>query len=126
MKQTRQKIEEVFKAAHIAAKKRPEPVFNTDWQSKVMSEVRCISWSARTPRNDDEPLNLFALRLGWAVLCFAFVVSAVFFTIGKNSLNKTAETGIKSSLWELVDQDVNTYDVHLFDETGKAKEGDVK
>ena len=126
MKQTRQKIEEVFKAAHITAGKRPEPVFNPDWQSRVMSEVRCISWSARTPRNDDAPLNLFALRLGWAVLCFAFVVSAVFVTVGKNSLNKTAESGITTSLWELVDQDVNTYDVNLFDETGKAKEDIVK
>jgi RNA polymerase sigma factor (sigma-70 family) len=53
-------------------------------------------------------------------------VSAVFVTVGKNSLNKTAEIGITTSLWELVDQDVNTYDVNLFDETGKAKEDIVK
>ncbi len=126
MKKTIQKIEEVFKASHLAGENRPEPVFSADWQSRLMLEVKCTAWSARTLRDNESPLNIFAFRLGWAMLCFAFVVSAVFFTVGKNSLNKTAEVGIKSSLWEIVDQNVNVYDVNLFDETGKAKEGAVK
>ncbi len=126
MKKTNQKIEEVFKAAHLDAAKRTEPVFSADWQSRLMREVKCTAWSARATRDNEAPLNLFAFRLGWGMLCFAFAVSAVFYMVGINSLNKTMESGIKSSLWEIVDQNMNTYDVNLFDETGKSKEDTVK
>jgi len=125
MNKTKQKIEAVFKKAHLAASKLQEPVFSTKWQSRVMDEVVRSARPAPVLRNDDVPLNAFAFRLGWAMLGLAFVVSVVFCVVGINTLHKT-ESGSKSSLWEFVDQSVNTYDVNLFDKTSKAKGSDVK
>ena len=126
MNKTKRNIEEVFKASHLAAAKRADPVFSAGWEAGVMSEIEyAAARPAHTSRSDEAPLNAFAFRLGWAMLGLAFAVSAVFYTIGINALNKTESAG-NSSLWELVDQSVNAYDVSLFDEKRKSKEGDVK
>ena len=120
-----QKIEEVFKVAHLAAKKQPDHEFSAGWEARLMDDVRRTARLSQTTMSDESPLNVFAFRLGWAMLGLAFAVSAVFYTIGINALNKTESAG-NSSLWELVDQSVNAYDVSLFDEKRKSKEGDVK
>jgi len=120
-----QKIEDVFKATHLAAKKRSDYEFSAGWESRLMDDVRRTARLSQTTMSDESPLNVFAFRLGWAMLGLAFAVSAVFYTIGINALNKTESAG-NSSLWELVDQSVNAYDVSLFDEKRKSKEGDVK
>ena len=125
MNKMKKNIEKVFRESHLLSSKQPAPVFSSDWQSRIMGEVRRVSRSAHASRNDEAPLNLFAFRLGWGILCFAFAVSAVFYMVGINSLHKTQNTS-ESSLLELVDQSVNSYDVNLFDETGKVKEGDLK
>ncbi len=125
MNKTQQKIEEVFKEAHLAAAKRPGPVFSEKWQSRVMNKVIRSAKSTSVLRNNEAPLNAFAFRLGWAMLGLAFAVSVVFCVVGINTLYKT-ESGSKSSLWEFVDQSVNTYDVNLFDKTSNTKGSDVK
>ena len=125
MNKIKKNIEKVFRESHLLASKQSAPVFSSDWQSQIMGEVRRVSRSANAFRNDEAPQNLFAFRLGWGMLCFAFAISAVFYMVGINPLHETQKTS-ESSLLELVDQSVNSYDVNLFDETGKVKEGDLK
>lgn len=121
----KQNIEEVFKVAHLAAKKQIEPVLSSGWQARVMDDVRRASRLAKAPVNDEAPLNVFAFRLGWAMLGFAFAVSAVFYTIGINAPDKTENAG-DSSLWEIVDKGVNSYGLNLLDTTDKVDGGGVK
>ena len=121
----KQNIEEVFKQAHLAAKKQPEPVFSPGWQSRVMDDVRRTARLENAPVNDEVPLNLFAFRLGWAMLGFAFAVSAVFYAVGINTLDKMEKTG-DSSLWECVDQGVNASGLNLIDKTDKVDGGSEK
>ena len=126
MNKTKRNIEEVFKASHLAAAKRADPVFSAGWEAGVMNEIGyAAARPAHTSRSDEAPLNAFAFRLGWAMLGLAFAISAVFYFVGINSLYKT-ELGSKSSLWEFVDQNANVYDINLFDKTSKARGNDIK
>ena len=111
-----QKIEEIFKSAHLAAKQCPAPILGTDWQTRLMNEIRIVARSEQVTENNDSVLNLFAFRLGWAMLVFAFAVSPIFYFIGINSLNKT-EGVVETSLWELVNQSANIGDSIFLDET---------
>lgn len=122
----RQKIDKVFRAAHLAAIKRPGPVFDADWQARVMDDVRHFAGlAARAPRNEGAALNAFALRLAWAMFGVAFVVSATFFMVGMSAMNKTTSVG-ESSLWELVDQNVNDYGISLLNPTDQGERSDAK
>ena len=126
MNKTQRNIEEVFKASHLAAAKRADPVFSTGWEARVMNEIGYAAASpAHTSRSDEAPLNAFAFRLGWAMLGLAFAISAVFYFAGINSLYKT-DPGTKSSLWEFVDQNTSVYDINVFDKTSKARGNSIK
>lgn len=125
MNKMRKNIEDVFKTASLAGTEQSEPVFSAGWQGGVMSEVRRIARSSNVIRNEDAPLNLFALRMGWAMLGLALSISVVFYFVGMHSLKNTRSAS-SSSLWEFVDQSVNSYDVILFDKTGNSERTDVK
>ena len=121
----RQKIEAVFKAAYLSEARRVEPTFDDKWQSRLMGDIRRIARSTPALQNDEAPLNLFAFRLGWAMLGFAFAISSVIYIIGINSLNKT-DTKNETSIWEIVDQSANAYDAALFNKLDNLDGGDAE
>ena len=123
-----QKIEEIFKSAHLAGTKCPAPVLGTDWQKRLMNEIRIVARSQQVAENNDATLNVFAFRLGWAMLIFAFAVSPILYMIGTNSinsLNKT-ESVAETSLWEMVDHSTNIDDSTFLNETSSIETEETK
>ena len=123
-----QKFEEIFKSAHLAAKQCPAPIFSTNWENRLMNEIRIVARSQQATENNDTALNVFAFRLGWAMLVFAFAISPVLYFLGINSLsslNKT-ESVTNSSLWELVDQNTNIEDISFLNETSSTETKEIK
>lgn len=125
MKKSGNKIDKLFKAAHFAAANNNAPVFSAEWQSRLMNEIGYLGRLSSSSRNDETSLNIFAFRLGWAMLGFAFTAVALLYFTGIAPLYKVPESN-RTSLLEMVDQSVNVYDVNFFDKTSGAGKGDEK